>query len=601
MQFYKWAFDKLSDTRDFFLDKSKTAVSNAKYAGYAGLAGAALLLACGGSGDSQSTSSGTASGQYPKRPEIQVTRMNSQELSRQYPQIFQVVNNTQINYAPSLVNGVRAKIDAAGDCLNLRDGPGTKSRLIKCVADRTVVTISENRKSEERDGYKWWPVDVPGIGSGYMAENWLKYDFSTLTTARGAVNTSVYGATVPTPDGKRILIAKNVLQCGTLNIMPSRAGRAWVFDENNRMILDTGQRGALNFEFDYLNEDDMPDLKLASHDRIACNSDAIFPSELLIYDIKSSREIFKSPKALGGWISIENVDTDMNKEIYIREAAPDRNSIKISFFDIGPDGGYVQSAVPRNVILDTLVYDLTSSGGGIGVYYPWANQQQATQAYRNSFGNDVVNEAQAKVNKIQAARTEMKSAASNSSYSATEKQQRFRKIFESDPEVAVRASILEGGYKMEQLYRNELGLQITYQSSGVVRQLLANSVASGASGNFAGALSNLAAAYFVTEATKSTISGLNTPTSGTTSRPEYKPPERRYQVGGKEADSDLLTDSEKRSNVVTEKRQDEIRRQQEARDKEKAGPDWKAIEKETQQNLQKDPLYNACKNAGLCR
>lgn len=68
--------------------------------------------------------------------------------------------------------GVVARVSGAGDCLNVREGPGITARVLTCLADGVSVTVAQGPITA--DGRTWWQLD--GMG-------WAVADYLTGVTA----------------------------------------------------------------------------------------------------------------------------------------------------------------------------------------------------------------------------------------------------------------------------------------------------------------------------------------------------------------------------------------------------------------------------------
>lgn len=66
--------------------------------------------------------------------------------------------------------GASVLVAGTGDCLRVRERPGTQAPEVACLDDGTAVTISSG--PVEIDGYEWWQLE--GY-DGWSASNWLRY------------------------------------------------------------------------------------------------------------------------------------------------------------------------------------------------------------------------------------------------------------------------------------------------------------------------------------------------------------------------------------------------------------------------------------------
>ena len=60
--------------------------------------------------------------------------------------------------------GVKARVAGAGDCVNVREGPGMTARIATCLADGTPVTIAQGPLPA--DGRAWWRLEGLGWAVG---------------------------------------------------------------------------------------------------------------------------------------------------------------------------------------------------------------------------------------------------------------------------------------------------------------------------------------------------------------------------------------------------------------------------------------------------
>jgi len=58
-----------------------------------------------------------------------------------------------------------------GGSLNLRSGPSVTARVLAVVPDGTVFTVTGG--PTDADGYRWYPVSNPSLGSGFCAGAFL--------------------------------------------------------------------------------------------------------------------------------------------------------------------------------------------------------------------------------------------------------------------------------------------------------------------------------------------------------------------------------------------------------------------------------------------
>lgn len=154
--------------------------------------------------------------------------------------------------------------------------------------------------------------------------------------------------------------------------------------------------------------------------------------------------------------------------------------------------------------------------------------------------------------------------ATNSSLSSGQKYSAYNDIWERSPRMAGAATLVLGSTQFE----DYVGLQLTYMFSGLVRNQLQSAFVNALSGDYAGAAINVGLAFLTERLAANTIRQLQVQggtagqdSTGSGSSQGYG----SYDVGGMTVDGDLLTDFERKFNVVTEDRVDEIQRQQQER------------------------------------
>ena len=69
---------------------------------------------------------------------------------------------------PSFTDGDLARVNANGDCLNLRAGPSLGQAIIRCIPDGTVVDVTGSPSWS--GGRYWLPVSVDGLAGWVAAE-----------------------------------------------------------------------------------------------------------------------------------------------------------------------------------------------------------------------------------------------------------------------------------------------------------------------------------------------------------------------------------------------------------------------------------------------
>jgi murein DD-endopeptidase MepM/ murein hydrolase activator NlpD len=63
--------------------------------------------------------------------------------------------------------GVRAVVAGAGDCVNIREGPGMTARVLQCLPDGARLKLEDGPIAA--DGYQWWRLE----GLGWAVSNYL--------------------------------------------------------------------------------------------------------------------------------------------------------------------------------------------------------------------------------------------------------------------------------------------------------------------------------------------------------------------------------------------------------------------------------------------
>lgn len=63
--------------------------------------------------------------------------------------------------------GVRAVVAGAGDCVNVRESPGTSAKVVQCLPDGARLKLEEGPMTA--DGYQWWRLE----GLGWAVSNYL--------------------------------------------------------------------------------------------------------------------------------------------------------------------------------------------------------------------------------------------------------------------------------------------------------------------------------------------------------------------------------------------------------------------------------------------
>ena len=100
-----------------------------------------------------------------------------------------IVEGSQVTVTP----GSNARIAADGQCLRLRETPGTGSGIIRCVADGTIVTVLEG--TVDADGYTWQRIQA-GNDTGWAALVYLVGTTSTPTTPTTPISQAPANPTV---------------------------------------------------------------------------------------------------------------------------------------------------------------------------------------------------------------------------------------------------------------------------------------------------------------------------------------------------------------------------------------------------------------------
>jgi len=297
MQYVQAVRELFPKTRDYFLDKGKSLAGKAGYAAATGLTAAAILASACSGGDSQlsqpeirqavQTWEASQQGYTPQptiqqpsqqpsrqelrqyRPLIQTSGLNSQELSNQYPHIFQFIKDAQVSGFSGIGDyGARIFNTQPEGCLNLRESPGINAKTKTCVPENTIVYVDKGIRFVERDGYKWRYVRAED-NEGWAADEYLDGDLNLGKKP-------IIAFTVDIDGSKKVIVAKNNEDCANKR----GTGRAWVFEEDGTVLLDTGQRGSIfkfSLNMDYFTEDNVPDLYVGSSKNFTCNSGIIGP------------------------------------------------------------------------------------------------------------------------------------------------------------------------------------------------------------------------------------------------------------------------------------------------------------------------------------
>jgi hypothetical protein len=72
----------------------------------------------------------------------------------------------------SLVEGPFLRVDAGGDCLNIRSTVGLGAPVLTCAADG--VLLGDREDTWERDGVTWLAVRTPDGRSGWASSEYLR-------------------------------------------------------------------------------------------------------------------------------------------------------------------------------------------------------------------------------------------------------------------------------------------------------------------------------------------------------------------------------------------------------------------------------------------
>jgi hypothetical protein len=76
-------------------------------------------------------------------------------------------------YPVAVVRGTFVRVDAPGDCLNLRAGRGTDSPVVTCVADGVLLEPTGDAVTAQ-DGSRWRPVRTPSGQTGFASVDFLR-------------------------------------------------------------------------------------------------------------------------------------------------------------------------------------------------------------------------------------------------------------------------------------------------------------------------------------------------------------------------------------------------------------------------------------------
>jgi hypothetical protein len=76
-------------------------------------------------------------------------------------------------YPVAVVRGTFVRVDAPGDCLNLRAGRGTDSPIVSCVADGVLLEPTGDAVTAQ-DGSRWRPVRTPSGETGFASVDFLR-------------------------------------------------------------------------------------------------------------------------------------------------------------------------------------------------------------------------------------------------------------------------------------------------------------------------------------------------------------------------------------------------------------------------------------------
>lgn len=124
----------------------------------------------------------------------------------------------------ALRTGVIARVAGAGDCVNVREGPGMNARKLTCLTDGTSVTIAGG--PIDADGFTWWQLE----GRGW------------------AVGAYLTGVTAPTPTlrtGAGAIVDAGANDCLNMRAAPSTAANVLTcIPSGARMTITDGPREA---------------------------------------------------------------------------------------------------------------------------------------------------------------------------------------------------------------------------------------------------------------------------------------------------------------------------------------------------------------------